>query len=274
MWIADSWLTVLAGGLGAILGSFLNVCVYRLPRDESVVRPRSRCPGCGAMIAWYDNVPVVSWLVLRGRCRHCQTRISVQYPLVEATIALVWAAAMARLGPTTQALSAAVFVTLLVGILLTDAQHFLIPDEFSLGGLGAGLALSFVTDIGPLRAALGAGTGWLLLGGVKAVGDLALRKGWIGGKEIRATLGDDEPITSMGGGDVKMMAMIGAFLGWRGVLLTVFLGALAGTIVYVPFMFRKQKPLVPFGIYLAIGACVTLLFGGRLVAWYAALMAP
>jgi leader peptidase (prepilin peptidase) / N-methyltransferase len=274
VWIADFWLTVLAGGLGAILGSFLNVCVYRLPRDESVVRPRSRCPGCGAMIAWYDNIPVVSWLLLRGRCRHCHTRISVQYPLVEATVALVWAAAMMRLGPTAQALSAAVFVTLLVGILLTDAQHFLIPNEFSLGGLGAGLALSFVTDIGPLRAALGAATGYALLGGVKAVGDLALGKGWIGGKEIRATLGDNEPITSMGGGDVKMMAMIGAFLGWQGVLLTVFLGALAGTIVYLPFMFRKQKPLVPFGIYLAIGACVTLLFGSRLVAWYAALVAP
>ena len=274
MWAADLWLTGVAGAFGAILGSFLNVCVYRLPRDESVVRPRSRCPSCGVMIAWYDNVPLVSWLVLRARCRHCGARISPMYPLVEATIALAWAAAAARLGPTPQALSAAVFVTLLVGILLTDAQQFIIPDEFSLGGLGAGLALALVTDIGIVHAAIGAASGWAILWSVKSAGDFALRKGWIGGTEITATLGADEPIASMGGGDVRMLAMIGAFLGWSGVLMTVFLGALVGTIVYLPFLFRKAKPLVPFGIYLAIGALATLGFGGRLAAWYGALMMP
>jgi leader peptidase (prepilin peptidase)/N-methyltransferase len=268
VWVVDPWLTAVAALFGGILGSFLNVCVYRLPRDESVVRPRSRCPKCGTMIAWYDNVPVVSWLVLAGRCRNCRAPISPLYPLVEATIALVWAAAAARFGATPQALSAALFVTLLVGILLTDAQHYIIPDEFSLGGLGAGLALSLVTDLGIARSALGAVTGFALLGAVKFAGDFALRRGWIGGAAVTETLGQDEPVSSMGMGDLKMLAMIGAFLGWRGVLASVFLGALTGTIVYLPFLFRKTKPLVPFGIYLAIGALVALAFGNRLVVWY------
>ena len=272
MWVVDPWLTAVAALFGGILGSFLNVCVYRLPRDESVVRPRSRCPKCGRMIAWYDNVPVVSWLVLAGRCRNCKEPISPLYPLVEATIALVWAAAVARLGVTPEAFAAALFVTLLVGILLTDAQHFIIPDEFSLGGLGAGLALSLVTELGIARSALGAATGFALLGAVKFAGDFALKRGWIGGAAATETLGQDEPVTAMGMGDVKMLAMIGAFLGWQGVLASVFLGALAGTLVYLPFVFRKTKPLVPFGVYLAIGALVSLVLGERLLAWYAALV--
>ncbi len=272
MWVVDPLLTAVAALFGGILGSFLNVCVYRLPRDESVVRPRSRCPKCGTMIAWYDNVPVVSWLVLAGRCRHCRAPISPIYPLVEATIALVWAAAAARLGATPAALSAALFVTLLVGMLLTDAQHFIIPDEFSLGGLGAGLALSLVTDLGIVRSAIGAASGFALLGAVKFAGDYALRRGWIGGAAVTETLGQDEPVTAMGMGDVKMLAMIGAFLGWQGVLASVFLGALAGTLVYLPFVFRKTKPLVPFGVYLAMGALVALVLGERLLAWYAALV--
>ena len=272
MWVVDPFLTPVAVLFGAILGSFLNVCVYRLPRNESVVTPRSRCPHCGAMVVWYDNVPVVSWLVLRGKCRKCRGPISWQYPLVEATIGLVWGAAAARFGPTVLALNAALFVTLLIGILLTDAQQFIIPDEFSLGGLVAGLALSFFTDVGIVRALIGAATGFTLLWVVKSVGDYALRKGWMGGSPITEALGDDEPITAMGGGDLKMLAMIGAFLGWSGALLTVFLGALVGTIVYLPFMFRGKKPLVPFGIYLAMGALATFVFGHRLVEWYFALM--
>lgn len=268
MWVVDPWLTAVAALFGGILGSFLNVCVYRLPRDESVVRPRSRCPKCGTMIAWYDNVPVASWLVLGGRCRKCREPISPLYPLVELTIALVWAAAAARFGVTPQALATALFVTLLVGILLTDAQHFIIPDEFSLGGLGAGLALSFVTGIGIARSLVGAAVGFLLLGSVKLAGDLALKKGWIGGAAVTETLGRDEPVSSMGMGDLKMLAMIGAFLGWQGVVASVFLGALTGTIVYLPFVFRKTKPLVPFGIYLAVGALVALVFGNQLVTWY------
>ena len=265
-------LLVVAGLFGAMLGSFLNVCVYRLPRSESVVRPRSRCPACGAMVAWFDNVPVLSWLVLRGKCRQCGARISIQYPLVEAVAAVIWAGSLYVLGPVADALAAATFLTLLLGILLTDAQHFIIPDEFSLGGLGAGLALAFFTGIGIVQSLVGAATGFALLWVVKAAGDFALRRGWIGGSEVQETLGADEPPSTMGGGDIKMLAMIGAFLGWRGVLASVFLGALLGTLVSLPYLVRGKKPLVAFGIYLALGAFITLLAGDQLAAWYAGML--
>ncbi len=265
--------SLVAGLFGALFGSFLNVCVYRLPRGESVVRPRSRCPDCGTMVAWYDNVPVFSWLVLRGRCRTCAHPISIQYPLVELAIALTWFGSVWFLALTFAALSAAIFVTLLIGILLTDAQHYIIPDEMSLGGLCAGLALSFVNGLGIVTSLVGAAVGFGLLWIVKAGGDHALKKGWIGGEEIRETLGEGEEITAMGGGDLKMMAMVGAFLGWRGVLLTIFLGAAVGSLIYIPFLFREKKPLVPFGIYLALGAFVTLVAGGPLATWYAGFLA-
>lgn len=257
---------------GALIGSFLNVCILRLPKNESIVRPRSRCPRCGSLVAWYDNIPIVSWLVLRARCRRCGQPISWQYPLIELTVALVWAASVWVLGVTFGAVSAAIFVSLLLAILITDARHFIIPDEFSLGGLGIGLVLALVTDIGIVRSALGAALGFGVMWAVKAAGDFALKRGWIGGSEITDTLGADEPVTAMGGGDLKMMAMVGAFLGPRGVLLTIFLGALAGTIIYLPFLFRAKKPLVPFGIYLALGGIITLLVGERLAGWYASLL--
>lgn len=266
-------LAVIAGLFGAMLGSFLNVCVYRLPRNESVVRPRSRCPRCGTMVAWYDNVPVVSWLVLRGRCRQCAEPISAQYPLVELAVALIWAGCAYALGPDPAALSSAVFLTLLVGILLTDAQHYIIPDEFSLGGLGAGLAFAFFTDLGIVQALVGAALGFGLLGTVKAAGDYGLKRGWIGGREVQETLGEEEPPSTMGGGDVKMAAMIGAFTGWMGVLASIFLGALAGTLFFLPAMARGRKPLVPFGIFLAFGAAAWLVAGARIGAWYGALFA-
>ena len=250
--VAEPVLVVFAGVLGALLGSFLNVCVHRLPREESVIRPGSRCPTCGTAIAWYDNIPVVSWLVLRGKCRRCAARISPQYPLVEAAIALVWAGSVAWYGVAFAALSSALLVTLLTGILLTDARHMIIPDEFSLGGLGAGLALSLVQGgISPLGAAAGAAVGYALL--------------WVAGTAGRWWAGRD----AMGGGDLKMMAMVGSFLGWQGVLLTVFLGSLVGTVVFLPALLRRDRfREIPFGIFLAVGAVVTLLAGARLVAWY------
>jgi len=266
-------LAVIAGLFGAMLGSFLNVCVYRLPRNESVVRPRSRCPKCGTMVAWYDNVPVVSWLVLRGRCRRCAEPISIQYPLVELAVALIWASSVYVLGPDPQALSAAVFLTLLLGILLTDAQHYIIPDEFTLGGFGAGLVFAWFTEVGIGHSAIGAAFGFGLLWAVKAAGDYGLRRGWIGGREVQETLGEDEPPSTMGGGDLKMAAMIGAFTGWEGVLASIFLGALAGTLFFLPALMRKKKPLVPFGIFLALGAAAWLVAGARLAAWYAGLFA-
>ena len=265
----DLLLAIIGGLFGALIGSFLNVCIWRLPRGESVVRPRSRCPKCGSMVKWYDNIPVFSWLVLRGRCRTCRNPISIQYPLIELAVALAWGLSVWFVGPNFDALRDAVFITLLIGILMTDAQHYIIPDELSLGGLALGLVLSFFTDFGILRAIGGAALGFGLLWVVKTGGDFALRRGWIGGEAVTETLGADEEVTAMGGGDLKMMAMVGSFLGWSGVLMTVFLGALVGTIIYLPFMFRARKPLVPFGIYLAIGAIVTLVAGPQLADWYA-----
>jgi leader peptidase (prepilin peptidase)/N-methyltransferase len=266
--LGESLLTVIAGVFGAMVGSFLNVCVYRLPRNESVVKPRSRCPSCGTTVAWYDNIPILSWLTLRARCRHCRAGISVQYPLVEAAVAAIWAGSVYLLGPVVEALSAGVLLTLLLGIMLTDFRHYIIPDEMSLGGLGAGLALAWFTEPGIVGALIGAVSGFLLLWGVKAGGDCALKRGWIGGREVQETLGEAEPPSTMGGGDIKMLAMIGSFLGWRGVLASVFLGALSGTLVYLPFLFRARKPLVPFGIFLGLGAAVWLVAGPRLAAWY------
>jgi leader peptidase (prepilin peptidase)/N-methyltransferase len=273
--LADPVLVVFAGIFGAMLGSFLNVCVYRLPRGESVILPASHCPGCGKPIAWYDNVPVVSYLVLRGRCRHCGARISLQYPLVELATGVVWAGAVAWLGPSFAALSAAVFTTLLLGIALTDVRHYLIPDELSLGGLGAGVALSVAPGgISPLDAVIGAAAGFAVLWVVKAAGDWALARGLIQGEELDQVLEAGEKPASLGGGDLKMMAMVGSFVGWRGVLLTAFLGSLAGVLVFLPLMLVKRRAPVPFGVFLAVGAVVTMLAGHAILSWYASLLAP
>jgi leader peptidase (prepilin peptidase)/N-methyltransferase len=267
--LADPVLTVFAGVLGSMLGSFLNVCVYRLPRNESVIRPRSRCPSCGKPIAWYDNIPALSWLLLLGRCRECKARISVQYPLVEVAVGLVWFGSVAQLGITVEALRAAVFVTLLLGIALTDAQHYVIPDVFSLGGAAAGVALAlFPGGLPWWHAVLGAALGYGLLWFVRWAGDIALRRGWIGGKELETVLEEGEERTTMGEGDLRMMAMAGAFLGPAGVVLTLFLGALAGSLVFVPLRLLGRQVAVPFGVFLAVGATAALLVGPDLVAWY------
>ncbi len=247
----------LAALYGAILGSFLNVCIYRLPRNESIVRPRSRCPGCGQLIGWYDNVPILSWLLLRGKCRHCGMRISVQYPLVEAAVAATWALVVWRYGASLDAVAAGVFVTLMIGILMTDAQQMIIPDEFSVGGLVFGVAIAgafswtLKTWLPLLYAAEGALLGYALL--------------WLAGYLGKLWAKRD----AMGGGDLKLLAMAGSVLGWRGVLMTVFLGSLVGTLVYIPVLIRRERHReVPFGVFLAIGGVATLAFGNQLLRWY------
>ena len=201
---------VVGGALlvGLAFGSFLNVCIVRLPHDGSLLRPPSSCPRCRARIAWYDNIPVVSWLLLRGRCRHCGESISAQYPLIELLVGVLWAGAALAWGPTLHALAGAVFGTILLGITVTDARHMLIPDEFTWGGLVLGLAMALAGG-GPalVQALLGAAAGFALLYAIAAIGE------WVFKEE------------AMGGGDIKMMAMVGAFVGWPGVLLTVILGA-------------------------------------------------
>jgi leader peptidase (prepilin peptidase)/N-methyltransferase len=241
---------VLAGVVGALFGSFLNVCILRLPDSQSIVRPRSRCPRCQALIVWYDNVPVISWLLLRGKCRRCGERISVQYPLIEALTAAMWVAAFWHYGLGWMALQGAVFGTLLLGIGMTDARTYLIPDEFSIGGLVIGLGLSFAYGLdGFLAAVIGAAVGFFLL----------LLVAWAGEKAFRKE--------AMGGGDIKMMAMVGAFVGWKGVLLTIFGGALLGTFVFVPLTISKKR-LVPFGVFLAAAAAVAFVVGDPIIDWY------
>ena len=243
-------LMVYAGILGACVGSFLNVCVYRWPEDRSVISPPSTCPGCGSRIRWYDNVPVLGWMWLRGKCRACGAPISIQYPLVELLTAALWVMAAWRFGLSWQTLSTALFFTILLGIALSDARTYIIPDQFTLGGLVLGLALSFAPGGIDWRSAfVGAALGYGLLWLVAVLGEWAFKK------------------PAMGGGDIKMMAMVGAFLGPVGVLLTIFLGALFGTLIFAPISMRTGK-LVPFGIFLALGAAVTEPFGQALVDWY------
>jgi leader peptidase (prepilin peptidase)/N-methyltransferase len=236
--------------MGLALGSFLNVCILRLPHDHSLMRPPSTCPSCHRRIGWRDNIPVVSWLLLRGRCRACGVRISVQYPLIEGLVGALWLVAVLVYGPSLHALAAALFGTLLLGIAVTDARHYLIPDEFTVGGLVIGLLVALGGGAaGFLDAVVGAAVGFGLLYGIAVAGS------WLFKEE------------AMGGGDIKMMAMVGAFLGWEGVILTLFGGALLGLLIFVPFTLRKRR-LVPFGVFLALAAALTFVFGDAIVAWY------
>lgn len=240
----------LATLVGLMIGSFVNVLTLRLPAGESVVSPGSRCPSCKTPLRWYHNVPLVSWLALRGRCAFCRHPISWQYPAVEASTAAIWGLHAWALGPTPETARAVVFLTLLLAIAVADIRFYIIPDELSLGGAVLGLVLALLPQ-GPtlvqslLGAAVGGGVLWL----VAIVGTWAFRK------------------EAMGGGDIKMMAMIGTFLGWRGALLSIFLGALAGTLVFVPLAWKTDK-LVPFGLFLALGAALAYHVGDDLLRWY------
>ncbi len=223
---ADPLIVAGAVLLGLCVGSFLNVCILRLPRDQSLLRPRSTCPHCKQPIAWRDNIPLFSWLWLRGKCRWCHTPISRQYPLIEALVGVLF------------------------GVSITDARHYIIPDEFTWGGLIIGLLLALGGGVhGFLQAVLGAAVGFVLL--------------WLVGTAGTWVFKED----AMGGGDIKMMAMVGSFVGWRGVLLTIFAGALLGSLIFVPLSLKKKR-LVPFGVFLAVGAVVAFVFGDAIIAWY------
>ena len=254
------WWWIYAALVGAAVGSFLNVCVYRWPAEQSVLRPSSRCPGCEQHIRWYDNIPIVSYLLLRGSCRNCGMRISAQYPIIELIVALIWLGAAVRLGVSVEALRSAVFLTVLLGIALTDAREMVIPDQFSLGGVAIGLLLAAVPgDMPFLRALGGAVLGYALLWGVKLAAEKALRK------------------PALGVGDIHMMAMVGAFLGAAGALVTIFLGSLFGLVIGVPLTFmRGQRKVLgtylPLGVFLAAGAAVAHGWGTQLIAWYLRLL--
>lgn len=238
--------------LGLVLGSFLNVCVLAWAAEPKgkVAGRRSNCPKCGTQIAWYDNIPIFSWIWLGARCRHCQQSISAMYPLVELATATIWGYFTWRHGLTLEAVRGAVFFTLLLGIAVSDFRAYLIPDEFSLGGLVLGVALSATSIDALSQALLGTAVGFGIL--------------WLIGFAGAAVFKQD----AMGGGDIKMMAMVGAFVGWTGTLLTIFLGAVLGSVVFVPLALLGRRQLVPFGIFLAGGAAVTYLFGQDLINWY------
>ena len=253
--MTDTATVASAAVFGAALGSFLNVCVTRMPAGASVLRPRSRCPECGAAIRWRDNLPLFSWILLRGRCRDCGRRISWRYPAIEVATCLIWGGMPWAYGTSATALAGAIFFTLLLGIAVIDARHSVIPDALSLGGCAAGLALSVLPGpVSPHAALLGALLGFGLLYIAGLLGERAFRK------------------PALGGGDVKMMAMVGAFLGPVGALLTIFLGALAGSLVYGPVSLRTGRP-VPFGTFLALGGAVSFLFGDALIDRYLGLAA-
>jgi leader peptidase (prepilin peptidase)/N-methyltransferase len=260
---------------GASIGSFLNVCVARWPAGLSVVRPRSRCPRCERPIAWYDNIPLVSWLVLRAKCRGCALPISAQYPLVELAVGVLWVLAVLEFGPGFTALRVGIAATLLLGVLLTDLIHYVIPDGFTLTGflfaLAAAPAAFYLGEVGPF-----AGPWDAVVGACAGAGLIAI-VGWLG--EI--ALGKE----AMGQGDVTLMAMVGAMVGPARAFLTIFVAAAIGSAVFLLVVapvgaWRAKRrgtpfemPLVPFGVFLAPAGIVTLLWGVDLLDWYLALLA-
>jgi leader peptidase (prepilin peptidase)/N-methyltransferase len=241
---------------GLVIGSFLNVCIHRLPSSESIVHPRSRCPQCGHPIRIYDNVPVLSYLLLRGRCRDCGARISRRYPVVELLSGAFGAMAVARFGLGWQALLIYALIAAFLVVTFIDLDHRIIPDVITLPGIPIGLAASFGPGlISPLEALIG-----MLAGG----GSLFL-VAW-GYQLITKREG-------MGGGDIKLLAMIGAFIGWKGVLFTMFTASLTGTLAGMALIFRRRgdmKLAVPFGPFLAVGAIAYLFLGPELISWYIA----
>jgi leader peptidase (prepilin peptidase) / N-methyltransferase len=258
--MALSMESVLAFVLGACVGSFLNVVIHRLPRGESLVSPRSRCPSCETTIAWYDNLPILSWLLLRGRCRRCGTGISFRYPLVELLTGLVALALHARLGYSLEFLVAFYFACTLLAIAYIDLDFQIIPDVLSLPGVVVGLAAAPLLHPGSWLDAIRAAALGALLGG-----GILFAVAWT---YERATGRE-----GMGGGDVKLLAMVGAFLGWQGVLLTLLLGSLVGSAIGVSIMIARgadAKLAIPFGPFLSIGAFVALFWGGAIVSWYLA----
>lgn len=261
--MAERWVFALAAGaIGLAIGSVLNACRLRWAVGESVVRPHSRCPGCGVRLRWYDNVPVASWLARRGRCRSCAMRSSFQYPLIELATGLIWAGTAWAHGPVPEGLRGAVFLTVLLGIALTEACFYVIPDQFSVGGTLLGFGFAFLpSGITPLASALGITVGLGVLWLVRTGGTWLIRR-------LRpGRLSEAGVDQVLGGGDVKMMGMVGAFLGAWGVATTLFLGSVTALLVFGPFS-ALTKRLIPLGVFLAIGAAASYGWGEVLLVWY------
>ncbi|HWH52717.1 MAG TPA: prepilin peptidase [Gemmatimonadaceae bacterium] len=264
--------------VGACAGSFLNVCIVRWPIERSIVKPRSRCPKCGNQLAWFENVPILSWVALRGRCRCCDESISMMYPIIELGVALGWLLAVHEYGVTLTALRLAVFGTVLLGVAVTDAKHYLIPDGFTLFGLSFALVTSVLAFFHG-ETQVFASPYDALVGACAGAGMIAI-VGWLGEVMTKRE--------AMGLGDVTLMAFVGAALGPTRALITVFLGAtlgavtFAGVVIPVALLRRGhareqtelalgsppfETPLVPFGVFLAPAALLTLFWGDALLGW-------
>lgn len=251
----DSFLTVFSLLFGLILGSFLNVCIYRLPRHESIIHPPSTCPQCGKRIKFYDNIPLASYIVLLGKCRSCRSPISLRYPVVELIAGSLSTALFLKFGLSAAYPAFMLFSMSLVVISFIDLDHQIIPDVLSIPGILVGLGLSFPawTEISWLESLIGivGGGGFLFL--------VAVIFERLTGKE------------GMGFGDVKLLAMIGAWMGWRSLPFVILLASLAGILIgggALLFSGRGYRSRIPFGPFLALGALLYLFFGKELIMWY------
>ena len=266
---------LLAALFGLLIGSFLNVCIYRWPRDLSVVRPRSHCTSCEKTIAWYDNIPLASFLMLHGKCRHCGARISPRYPVVEALTGLLFFTFVYGLGPHLTAVKMCVFSALLIGLVFSDLEERILPDEMTLGGILLGLVFAAFVPVPDITAQallwlvgmdVGSGTPQSLaeaaLGAILPALFL-----WAGGmlyQKVRHREG-------LGFGDVKLIAMVGAFLGLRGALLTLILGSVTGSVLGYGYIKATGKDAstyeLPFGTFLGVAALAVTLMGPKLTGW-------
>jgi leader peptidase (prepilin peptidase)/N-methyltransferase len=249
----DVTFVILTGLVGLLVGSFLNVCIYRLPRRESVVGGRSRCPSCGRQIRAWENVPIVSWLALRGRCAGCRAPISIRYPIVELVTGAVFATGAAVFGPSWLLMSRLTFAAAMIVLFAIDLEHRILPNVITLPGIVAGLLSSALLPPGLVSALLGA-----------MVCGLAL---WGMGELVSRVLGKD----ALGFGDVKMIAMMGAFLGWQQTLVSLFLASLLGSVVGLAIILvtRNRDYQIPLGSFLAVGGLIAAVAGEPIVAWYA-----
>jgi leader peptidase (prepilin peptidase) / N-methyltransferase len=244
---------IVAGLFGAVIGSFLNVCIYRLPIGRSVVWPGSACGSCGHMLAWYENVPLVSYLVLRGRCRACRSPISLRYPMVELLTAVMFAGAWWYYGPTPLLASRLIFGCGLMVLFAIDLEHHLLPNVITLPGIIIGFAFSLITEPGWFASLVG-----ILVGG----GVL-----WLVAEAYYLIRHEE----GLGMGDVKMLAMIGAFVGWKLTLITLMMASFAGSIVGVLLIVSRRggmKYALPFGTFLAMGAALAATIGPGVLEWY------
>ena len=252
--------------IGTVIGSFLNVCIYRLPREKSIISPGSACPECGAPVRWYQNIPLFSWILLRGKCANCGTGISVRYPFVELVSGVIVLIAWLYFGPSLGFAIAAPFALARLVLFFTDYDLKLLPDAITLTGFVTGMAVAwwnpFLEGQGLERI------WWALVGACLGSGFL-----WATG----AIYGRLRGVEAMGMGDVKMMALVGAFTGWQGVLFTIFGASVVGAVVgvaLVPLRGRSMQDTLPFGCFLAPAAVMAMLYARDLIAWYLRMVLP